>query len=65
MQMPIFKGVVKADPLEQPVCQRSTGYSEPGKRRAGAAANVRSQRGDPFRQLADQNAKNMRFSRGF
>jgi hypothetical protein len=126
------RGVMNAHPLEQPVCQRSTGYSEPEKRRArergssksrirplpnwssliegekvarrpggqivnyfcqttsisgpswplafqsGQEANSPSLFGagedagstsanprPPFRQLADQNAKNRHFSRGF
>ncbi len=49
MQMSIFKEVINAHSLEQTVGQRSTGYSEPLKRRVAETASSKS----PIRPLPD------------
>ncbi len=64
MQMPIFQGVMNAHPLEQPVCQRSTGYCEPENRRAGDTAKTRSQRRDRLRQVMTSKDQKPAFSSG-
>jgi hypothetical protein len=42
MQMPIFQGVMNAHPLEQQVCQRSTGYRESENQPGGETASSKS-----------------------
>jgi hypothetical protein len=71
LQTPIFEGVLNAYPLAN-LLANGPPDDPPGIRKKAVCVSKRNAihfrvRGcpTPFRQLADQNAKNMCFSRGF